>query len=166
MAINRLFRMGAIFLFFGGAQPGIIFSTTNPAAGMESIAAPDRSGDGPPQDSVRKNFKLSALRDPFESFVLKQQAPEGRVAGKPRTYLETVDLSQLDLIAVILSPDDRWAMLRDAKGIGYIVKRGTRVGNAGGKVYRIGSGKIIIRSKHRNSEGKPVERKTVKRLCY
>lgn len=163
-ARNKLFRIMASFLFFGAAQPGIMFSATNAGAGTGPESDQDISGNGSLQASVQRKFKLSGLKDPFKSFVLEQEAAIARKASKPRTYLETVDLSQLELIAVIVSPDDRWAMLRDAKGVGYVVKPGTSVGIDGGRVYQIHPGEIIIRSTNKNSEGETIERDTAKRL--
>lgn len=156
--------MAASFLFWA-ATPGITFSATDPRVGMKPESAQDNSADLSAQASGHHNkFNPSGLKDPFKSFILEQEASAGRKASKPRTYLETVDLSQLELIAVVLSPDDRWAMLRDAKGIGYVVKPGTAVGIDGGKVHQIRPGEIIIRSTYRNAKGETLQRDIPKQL--
>jgi Tfp pilus assembly protein PilP len=161
---NKLFRIMASFLFFWAVQPGAVSSETNPETGTGPECARDISGKGSLQASVQSKFKLSGLKDPFKPFILEQKASVAPKAGKPRTYLETVDLSQLELIAIIVSPDDRWAMLRDVKGIGYVVKHGTPVGIDGGRVHQISPGEIIIRSNHRNAKGETIKRDTAKRL--
>jgi Tfp pilus assembly protein PilP len=155
--------MMASFLFWA-ATPGNTFSATDPGTGMAPESTRDAPADRSAQASGHKKFNPSGVKDPFKSFILDQEAPAGRKASKPRTYLETVDLSQLELIAVVLSPDDRWAMLRDAKGIGYVVKPGTPVGIDGGKVHQIRPGEIIIRTTYRNAKGETLQRDIPKQL--
>lgn len=140
-----------------------------PASPPVAAAVPENpSGDGAGNDAepaaARRTFNPEGLKGPFKSFILEQETPEGVKARKPRTYLETVDLSQLELIAVIVAPEDSWAMVRDAKGIGYVVKSGTPIGLDGGQVHEIRAGELVIRSRHRDAQGEVVDRETVKRL--
>ena len=62
--------------------------------------------------------------DPFKSFIAEQESVEEKKKRKPKTYLETLDLSQLDLIAIIISQKGNWAMVRDSKGIGHVIQEG------------------------------------------
>jgi Tfp pilus assembly protein PilP len=61
------------------------------------------------------------------------------------TYLETLDLSQLDLIAIIVGPKGNFAMVRDAKGLGYVIKEGTAIGINGGVVRQVKEKEVVIR---------------------
>ena len=83
--------------------------------------------------------------DPFKPFVAEQEETTKKERRKPRTYLETLDLSQLDLIAIIVGPKGNFAMVRDAKGIGYVIKKGTPIGIHGGVVRQVKAKEVIIR---------------------
>ncbi len=64
-----------------------------------------------------------------------------------RTELQKLGLSQLTLTAIIQAGDVEWAMVRDPKGRGFVLKKGTRIGTNGGVVFRIASKekKVIIK---------------------
>lgn len=83
--------------------------------------------------------------DPFKSFIAEQEDTEKKKRRKPRTYLETLDLSQLDLIAIIVGPKGNFAMVRDAKGLGYVIKKGTAIGINGGVVHQVTEKEVVIR---------------------
>lgn len=69
----------------------------------------------------------------------KKQEVKARLEDlkKARTELQTLNLSQLTLTAIVKSGSGHWAMVRDPKGQGYILKEGTRIGTNGGVVSRI-----------------------------
>ncbi len=103
--------------------------------------------------------------DPFKSFIAKQEAFEKkRKKRKPKTYLETVELSQLDLIATIINKRGNWAMVKDAKGIGHVIRVGTAIGTNGGVVYKIEEGKVVIRETHVDFRGRKIIKDIVKKL--
>jgi len=83
--------------------------------------------------------------DPFKSFIAEQEDTTKKKRRKPRTYLETLDLSQLDLIAIIVGPKGNFAMVRDAKGLGYVIKKGTPIGINGGVVHQVTEKEVVIR---------------------
>jgi len=88
--------------------------------------------------------------DPFQAFIAEQEPIEEKVEKKPKTYLETLDISQLDLIAIILGPGENWAMVRDAKGMGYMIKKGTPIGLHDGVVHEIRDKEVIVREKYKD----------------
>ncbi len=120
----------------------------------------------PPQD-------LKNLPDPFLSYLVrkvmrdsdllekekrKRQEAEEKLAKmkeaaadqlrrlrEPKTELQKLNVHQLLLTAIVESPNGRWAMVRDEKGMGYILKKGTAIGTMGGRVAKIsGSQKKVI----------------------
>ncbi len=103
--------------------------------------------------------------DPFKSFIAKQEEYEAKKKIKPKTYLQTLDLSQLDLIATVLSSKGNWAMVRDAKGLGHVVRKGTLIGTNEGVVERILEGEILIREKHMDIRGNTVVRVVRKKMA-
>ena len=62
----------------------------------------------------------------------------------PRTPLEKFDLSQLKLVGIILTQTRGLALVEDASGKGYIVKKGTFMGTHAGKLVEILKGKIVV----------------------
>jgi Tfp pilus assembly protein PilP len=92
--------------------------------------------------------------DPFKSFIAIQEEMEEKKKRKPRTYLETVDLSQLELSVIITSTTGNWAMVRDSKGLGHVIKKGTFIGTNGGTVYEITDKAVIIREEFRDFRGR------------
>jgi len=71
-----------------------------------------------------------------------------------RTELQKLALSQLTLTAIVQGEGKAWAMVRDPKGRGFVVKKGTRIGTAGGIVDRIArkEKKVIIKEPYLEKE--------------
>jgi Tfp pilus assembly protein PilP len=86
--------------------------------------------------------------DPFKPFILTEEEMEAQ-KKKKRTYLETLDVSQLELIAIVVGPKGNFAMVRDAKGLGYVIQRGTPIGINGGVVFEVNEREVVIKEKGR-----------------
>jgi Tfp pilus assembly protein PilP len=98
--------------------------------------------------------------DPFFSFLsLKKETGEEE---KQLTELETMELSQLDLVIIVVSPSDRWAMVKDSKDVGHVIKEGTLIGTNGGFVYKIEKGQVIIREEYVDFRGEKQYREIIK----
>jgi hypothetical protein len=71
-----------------------------------------------------------------------------------RTELQKLALSQLTLTAIVQAEDMAWAMVRDPKGRGFVLKKGTRIGTNGGVVDRIArkEKKVIIKEPYLEKE--------------
>ena len=91
--------------------------------------------------------------DPFKSFIAIQEEMEELKRRKPRTYLETVELSQLQLTVIVTSGEESWALVRDSKGLGHVIKKGTYVGTDGGIVHEITDKEVIIREQYKDFRG-------------
>ena len=102
--------------------------------------------------------------DPFKSFIVEQQAKKDNENEKPRTILETFELSQLTVSVIIIGQKDKWAMVTDNKGEGHLIKEGTPIGINRGVVYKIQPHEVIIREEVRDSlTGKKVPKDVVKK---
>ena len=106
--------------------------------------------------------------DPFEPLF---NGKSGRVAAKkkrakrmPRSPLEALDLSQLKLVGVTLSDKGNTALVEDASGKGYVVKKGTYIGANGGRVIQILKDRFIIEEEIEDVHGKIITQKTVIKL--
>jgi Tfp pilus assembly protein PilP len=103
--------------------------------------------------------------DPFKSFIAEQESVEEKKKRKPKTYLETLDLSQLDLVAIILSRSGNWAMVRDSKGLGYVITKGTPIGINEGVVHEIKDKEVIVREQYKDlRQGQLKYKDTAKKL--
>lgn len=62
----------------------------------------------------------------------------------PRTPLEKMDLSQLELVGIIRSEKGNKALVQDATGKGYVLNKGTYVGINSGFVVKITKSKVLV----------------------
>ena len=129
----------------------------------------------PSNDSREEPVSLNTIStreewatDPFEPLI---NGKSGRVAAKkkrakrmPRTPLETLDLSQLKLVGVTLSNKGNTALVEDASGKGYVIKKGTYIGANGGKVIQILKDRFIIEEEIEDVHGKIIAQKRVIKL--
>ncbi len=134
------------------ATPAVIYKGPRPkqdlsaAQKQKGVAGELESGDALAHGYV---YNPKGKTDPFKSFIALPESVSEKKRRKPKTYLETLDLSQLDLIAVIVGPKGNFAMVRDAKGIGYVIRKGTPIGVNGGVVQKITDKEVIIREGRR-----------------
>ena len=102
--------------------------------------------------------------DPFASlYKEKPVAVAGKKSPKkprrPLTPLEKVDLSQLKLVAIIRAASGNRALVEEASGKGYVIKKGTYIGIRSGKVGKILPDRIIIEEEVKDFNGKVSVRK-------
>jgi Tfp pilus assembly protein PilP len=103
--------------------------------------------------------------DPFKSFItIREELEEKEASEKPRTYLETLDLSQLTISAIILAGAEHWALVRDSKGDGHVIKVGTPIGRRGGRVTEILEDKVVVRESFRDIRGREQTRDRILKL--
>jgi type IV pilus assembly protein PilP len=102
--------------------------------------------------------------DPFKSFIADQEEVAEQQKRKPKTYLETLDLSQLELIAIITGSKGNYAMVRDSKGLGHVIRKGTAIGTNGGTVHAISAEKVTVREEFRDFRGRIKHKEVAKKL--
>ncbi len=116
-----------------------------------------------PDDGREYIYDPTGKTDPFKSFIAAQQEQLEKDNEKPKTYLETLELSQLSLTSIIVSDKGKWAMVTDSKKDGHVIKEGTPIGRNGGVVYKILPGEVIIREEFRNFRGEKTFREISKK---
>jgi len=103
--------------------------------------------------------------DPFKSFIAAREELEEKAAReKPRTYLETLDISQLTISAIILTSGGNWALVRDSKGDGHVIRVGTPMGKKGGQVTEILEKKVVVREHYKDIRGRKIVTDRIMRL--
>jgi Tfp pilus assembly protein PilP len=105
------------------------------------------------KEQPRYTYDPTGKTDPFKSFIAEQEEMEEKAKRRPKTYLETLDLSQLELIAVIVGAKGNYAMVKDSKGTGHVITKGTGIGINGGFVERITDKEVVIREEYKDFKG-------------
>jgi Tfp pilus assembly protein PilP len=117
--------------------------------------------EGEKSPAIEKDKKKAAYSydptnkiDPFKSFITIRKELEEK--GKPKTYLETLDISQLTISAIVIASEGNWALVRDSKGEGHVIKVGTLIGKKNGRVTKIFEKEIIVTESYKNIKGRKV----------
>ena len=100
--------------------------------------------------------------DPFKSFIIVKKELEEKERAK--TYLETLDVSQLTISAIVLGSKWNWALVRDSKGDGHVIKTGTLIGKKSGQVIKILEKEVVVRESYKDIRGREVIRDVSMRL--
>jgi Tfp pilus assembly protein PilP len=180
-ALFGLIALGIIFLacpYGAGAAPEVVYKPARPQKNLEALkdslpppidlkTLPDpflsylvRQGrDEAARRELEKQKQLEEAQKRKQAELkladMKAAAAERlRRLKEPRTELQKLNLAQLTLTAIIQDGSKAWAMVRDEKGMGYILKKGTAIGTNGGRVAKI-SGiqkKIIINEPYLEKE--------------
>jgi type IV pilus assembly protein PilP len=79
--------------------------------------------------------------DPFKPFI---QLASREGLRKAATPLQKFDVSQLKLVAIVSTSYGNVALVEDATGKGYVLKKGTWIGKNDGKVTKILKDKVIV----------------------
>ena len=134
------------------AGPSKIVVTRRPPA-RHPPAKPAETKPKPEKSEPPYVYNPVGKRDPFRPFIA-MRAPVKPAEGEvPLSPLQKYDISQLKLVAVMSAGTDTRAMLEDAEGKGYIVKKGTYVGRNFGKVTAIEKSKVIIQERYQDYLG-------------
>jgi type IV pilus assembly protein PilP len=117
---------------------------------------------------VQKPYNPLGKVDPFEP-LFKEKPDITQIKRKlkkrtPRTPLEKIAISQLKLVGIVLAPSGNKALVQEASGKGYIIKKGTYIGLNSGKVVDIKKDNVIIKEEVEDVLGKVIVRKKEIRL--
>jgi type IV pilus assembly protein PilP len=167
-AIVLPFALFCALFFFGVADGSQKIGEK--AAEKAEIQAPSETERPPDLSKVSENpsssdylYDPTGKLDPFRSFIAEQETMQGD-KEKPKTYLETLDLAQLELIAIIINSKDSYAMVQDAKGLGHVIRNGTPIGTNGGVVKRINEAEVIVSEEFLDFRGQLITKEVQKRL--
>lgn len=139
---------------------------TAPADGEGAeIATSDADAGGiSTSDLVQASLKIASSYDPkgrfdpFEPLFKEKEEPVIKDDGKkrreiPSTPLTRVALSQLKVTAIIRASTGNRALVADATGKGYVVRKGTYIGLNAGQVIAIEKDRIVIEEEIENLLG-------------
>ena len=128
-----------------------------PAAGEKLIADTKKIEKTLGSDGLPAMYDPTGKIDPFEPLFKEKSVTVVRKKRKrriPRTPLERIDLSQLKLVGIIMASSGNRALVEEANGKGYVIKKGTFIGTSSGKVVKIKKEKVIVEEEFEDAYGK------------
>lgn len=153
-------------LFTTQASQDVVYKEARPLKQTTTVETEGEKGgiEGAQEKRMSYLYDPTGMTDPFKPFISEPEETGGKPKPKPKTYLETVGLSQLELIAIMIGPKGSWAMVRDSKGTGHVIKKGTPIGTEGGAVYSITDKEVVIREEYKDFKGNTQHRDIAKRV--
>jgi len=150
LVVIGLAASGCEFLGLDEAAPDS--SETANQANAPAIKPPPLLAEEAPEESVSAEYERPAYpdqirRNPFlpEMEVIRPARSVSSGEVRPKDPLEQYSLAQLNLVAIISSVAVPKAMFLDPSGFGHVVKKGDRVGLAGGVVSDIRDNEVEVR---------------------
>jgi type IV pilus assembly protein PilP len=146
-----------------GPMPG----STAPPLGL--VTPPMFVLGGPVKTESESTYNPTGRIDPFEPLFqtkagkgssggIRSQSIRDTRKGK-LTPLENLDISQMKLTAIIISPQRSIAMVQESTGKGHVIKKGSFVGINSGRVVDIRQNEVIIEEEVEDLLGKIIVRK-------
>ncbi|BCS97872.1 hypothetical protein DSLASN_35040 [Desulfoluna limicola] len=139
----------------------------DPAAGQPEVLSEKASDE---MLYGKSSYDPSGRVDPFEPLFAKGGSGAGVTEGgeaRPTirqsrisrlTPLEKLDISQMKLVGIVSMPGRSMAMVEEAGGKGYVVRKGTYMGVNSGQVVEITRDRVVIEEEVENFLGKIVVR--------
>ena len=140
----------------GGGSPSssIPNKVTPPAPAKKKSELPNtvEKTEQKKEEGIEYSYNPVGKPDPFKPFI---QVSSGKEFSKSATLspLQKYDMSQIKLVAVIVSAEGNIALVEDSLGKGYFLKKGTQVGRNDGKVKRILKDRVIVEEVDEDSSG-------------
>lgn len=120
-----------------------------------------------PEEVVAYHYDPMGKKDPFKPFLREEKKIAGKVLIKgPLTPLQKYTLAELKLVAIIIGFKNSKAMVEDPKGDGYIITKGTLIGDSYGEVTEIKRNEVIIVEKEIDPLSGEIVHKDVSLILY
>ena len=99
-------------------------------------------------------YRREGRADPFVPFITeKMLQAETSKSKEELSGLQRLEPGQLTLVAIVFAGDTGVAMAQDSVGMGYVLRKGMRIGLAG-VVDSIVANAVIIKQKYKTISGK------------
>ncbi len=110
------------------------------------------------EEKKKPEYVVSGTRDPFQTFELA--TPVNLAETKIADPLQRLTLSQIELVGIILGKENR-ALVQESSGLGYIITRGTLIGENSGIVTNISPSGVTIKQHFKDYMGRVNTREVV-----
>jgi len=126
--------------------------------GGTATASPDQALETTLASGQTPSFVYNRERpDPFFPFLTQEIMKAEAKAKAELTGTQKFEPAQLTLVAIVSGKRGLLAMVQDASGIGYVLRRGTKIGETG-EVIQITPDKVVI-EQVKNVAGERTSRK-------
>jgi len=128
----------------GGTPPPSLLAKAKPLAVEKKKEGPSKVPETKEQEKKEEteySYNPVGKPDPFKPFI---QLVSREGLRKAVTPLQKFDISQLKLVAIISTSHGNVALVEDATGKGYVLKKGMWIGKNDGKVTSILRDKVIV----------------------
>lgn len=149
-------------LFFGLA---FLLITSGPFAATEpqQPAAPQTPAENEPKtEAVPFEYIMTNRPDPFLPFITEKATPretgdpnEIIEKNEPLTGMQLFEPGQLSLVGLLETGGEKFAMVQDSTGKGYVIVTGTKIGKRG-VVKTISPNKVLIEETAETRGGKKI----------
>lgn len=149
-----------------GAACGDDAQTAGPTASAPKPRAAADAGVAIASTGPQYIYSYNALgkRDPFRAFGVGEGVVSSATNPQPIVGCDEplcqFDMDELTLVAVVSGDANPMAMVEDKSGIGYLVRRNSRMGKQGGKVTQILRDCIVVTSFIQGADGKAQPNRT------
>jgi type IV pilus assembly protein PilP len=150
--------LSIVLLFMIGACGG---GTPPPSLPTKAKSSVEKNKERPAKVAEKKepeekeeaeySYNPAGKPDPFKPFI--QLGSRGGSRTGPLTPLQKFDISQLKLVAIITTSEGNIALVEDATGKGYFLKKGTWIGKNDGKVTKILKDAVVIQEVYQDIFG-------------
>ncbi len=158
LSVLLLFSVNSAF-----AAKGIVFKKAKPQKEIFEKKDADLKFVDEKKIAGVYEYNPEGMTDPFLSFVtIREEIIAETIQKRKRTYLETLELSQLSVSVIVIGDNVKWAMVEDSRGTGHVIKEGTGIGTKFGVVHSIEPGRVVIREEYQDFRGRLQYRDIVK----
>lgn len=135
--------------------------------GKPAVTAAVDVKKAPPDEAADYHYDPMGKIDPFVPLVREVEGMDAQLMSEGHlTPLQRYTLAELKLVAVIVAGDQSKAMVEDGKGDGYILSKGTMIGNKHGEVAEIKQNEVVIVEKEINPSTGGVIQKRVSLVLH
>ena len=134
----------------GNSKPPEKAASESAVKKAEKKAAPAKAKKEKKSDQQVAQYRYNPIgkKDPFLPLIRESGKITDKILGEgPLTPLQKYSLVELRLVAVLLAGNQSKAMVEDAKGDGYILSKGTLIGDNYGEVVEIKDNEVLIAEK-------------------
>lgn len=136
-------------------------------AEKKAVPKETRESDMTDQEVTAYHYDPMGKKDPFLPLIRESGTITDKMLGQgPLTPLQKYSLAELRLVAVLLAGEQSKAMVEDAKGDGYILSKGTLIGDNYGEVVDIKKNEVLIAEKEVDSLSGEIVRKNVSLILH
>lgn len=116
-------------------EPAPPAQTEPPAQPMEQLSSPG--------EKAPFLYQREGRPDPFFPFLTQEIIKAEEKAREELPGMQRFEPGQLTLVAIIFAAREPLAMVQDSAGVGYVLKKGTKIGLSG-EVIRIDRNRVIV----------------------